>query len=397
MPRIAADLSSLLTPSAPSKNGPAPNAATAAWEQAAQARLSAASARNAGGAAPNAARAPDSAEVSAASSVRLATLLKELRGLVDESGRTESISERDALQTRIDQTLSSVERIAGTNDLKSLRRAGEAPGVTDGQIGANSFTFSNIGAGVRKFAVRAAPVTAGNSLDVNVNITASAQQGALRLSFGGSFLNLNGASSAQPTDRFVIEISGRRGSRELSFTSGTSLSTIRNTINTFAFFTGVSAALSGPTGIRLTSQGHTDDDFVSVTVLDDAGAVGSGVHSYQDAANYSANPAGVTFNAAANAVRDNGQSIRALINGATAVGNGLELRTHPADGLQVDLLLTLARAQSLGVFRALTITGVADQLAPTPGANGHIGSGAVYDSLGRTSGAGSAPSISADA
>jgi len=233
-------------------------------------------------------------------------------------------------------------------------------GVTSGGPISNvppPFTVSDIADGVERFRVVGANLKPGESADVEVTVTQSAQTGALLLSFGGYALNLGGLGGpGSPNERFVIEVGGASGARELSFASGTTLLQVVNTINTFAEVTGVSATLSGTDAVRLSSTRFSDYDFVSVKIVDSGGAVGNGIYRYDADNNFNAHVGSVVAFAAASAgVTDAGQSLLATINGNDYTGDGFRLRSV---GANVDAIILLEqwRAQTLGTFTAATVS-----------------------------------------
>src|SRR5690606_21556818 len=186
------------------------------------------------------------------------------------------------------------------------------------------YTVDGVDSQVAAYSVNGAKLTFEGTRDVVVQVTQSAQVGSLFLSFAGTNLDLAGAGAGNqdPARRFVIEIGGVEGSRELSFSSGTTLADFAETINTFTDVTGVSATVSGG-GVRLDSTACGGNESVGVRVVDDAGAVGSGVLRLVDTDNNTADTgSATTFAAASNRVLDYGQDLGATINGinATTVG-----------------------------------------------------------------------------
>lgn len=369
MPRISADLSTLVAQTA-ARSGVAgsdatksPNGSTA---HPAASRLAAAAASTAP-AAPSTARPADRAELSTANSVRLGSLLKDLRALVDESGRTESISERDALQARIDQTLASVERLAAAPTLKDLRDASQQ---TDGVFSAPTYIVRKHTTSITGARILGASFT--GQLLVNLQVTQSAQTGALRLSFGGPALDLGGVSLTSANARFVIDIGGRLGAQRLSFASGTTLANIVTTINSFASVTGTSASLSGATGIRLSSREYGSQEFVSVSIVNNGGAVGNGIWTYGPSNANIAGP-GVpgsgNFSFALNpSFSDSGRNVAGSFGGVQGVGNGRTFRTLNGN-LIAEFDLTTAAAQRTGfvtVALLQAVTPVASPIDPPP-------------------------------
>jgi flagellin len=212
-----------------------------------------------------------------------------------------------------------------------------------------------VAAGVTDFKVNAAKFS-GDSLQVDVQVTASAQQGGLFLSAGAANIDLGTNSS------LVLEVTGNKGSRELSFASGTALTTIAANINSFSDVTGVTATVSG-TGIKLASNDFGSSQFVAVKVVDDGGFVGAnaGIYALEaddwDAADTAASTA---YSAAGNGVTDLGQDVGMTINGINATATGKTARIN-TDFLDVAITLNTATSQTLGVVGgatgAFTITG----------------------------------------
>ncbi len=74
---------------------------------------------------------------------------------------------------------------------------------------------------------------------------------------------------------FVLEVTGRLGSRQFSFSSGTTLASIATTINQYSDVTGIKATAStNTTGLKIYSDGWGKDEFVSVKVVKD-GSIGT--------------------------------------------------------------------------------------------------------------------------
>ncbi len=311
-----------------------------------------AEAKGLGQAIANAERADQVANIAEGGLQEISGLLTELQGLVTQTANTAGLSaaERQANQLQIDSILQTIDRVAGATSFQGLK-------LLNGNF---DYTVDGVDTDVSSYQVNGAKLTYQGTRDVEVQVTQSAHTGALFLSFGGTSLNLAGAGTDDPTERFVIEVGGVDGSRELSFSSGTTLQQIVDTINTFTDVTGVSATLSGTgnTGIRLSSTSFGSAEFVSVKVVDDGGAVGDGIYNYGSAANFLADTgAGVTtFANASNRVTDSGQDLGATINGinATTVGKTARIST---DFLDVQLELSDNASEQLQAISAFTITG----------------------------------------
>jgi flagellin len=297
----------------------------------------------------NAERADQVANIAEGGLQEVSGLLTELQGLVTQTANTAGLSqaEKEANQLQIDSILQTIDRVASATSFQGIK-------LLNGNF---DYTVDAVGAEVANFRVNGAKLTYEGTRDVQVQVTQSAQTGALLLSFGGAQLDLAGAGTDDPTERFVIEIGGVDGSRELSFSSGTTLQQITDTINTFTDVTGVSAVLSGTDSIRLSSTEYGSNEFVSVKVTDDGGAVGGGVYTYGTGTNYTSDAASeVTYANASNRITDQGQDLGATINGinATTVGKVARIST---DFLDVEIELSTDASEALDQVDAFTITG----------------------------------------
>ncbi|HBS28606.1 MAG TPA: flagellin, partial [Phycisphaerales bacterium] len=262
-------------------------------------------------------------------------------------------------QLQIDSILQTIDRVAGATSFQGLK-------LLNGNLDYNT---ESVNANVQSFRVNGAKLNFEGTRDVDVVVTGSAQVGGFYLSFGAGNLNLGGAGSADgASSRFVIEIAGTEGSRELSFASGTSTADVVAAINSFSDVTGVKAAASGTGGITLKSSGFGSDEFVSVRVVD-AGSINTaqataGVYEFQSANTGAASTVGADrtlFSAASNKITDVGQDLAATINGISATTKGTVARIN-TDFLDVEIDLKTgtssgAEAQRLGAVTAFTITG----------------------------------------
>jgi flagellin len=268
-------------------------------------------------------------------------LLTELQGLVTATASKAGLSdaEKEANQLQVDSILQTIDRIASSTSFQGIK-------LLNGNF---DFNVSNVATGVTDFRVNGAKFS-GNSLAVDVVVTASAQQAGLFLSMGGTTIDLNTGSS------FTFEVAGALGSRELTFQSGTSLSNIAAAINTFTDVTGVTATVSG-TGIKITSDGYGSKEFVSVKVVSDGGSAGDGIYQLvNNNFNASQTSGQVSFTAAKNGVKDVGRDLGATINGIAATSKGRTARIN-TDFLDVSVTLDQGTSQQLASLAAFNITG----------------------------------------
>lgn len=302
----------------------------------------------------NADRADQVVNIAEGGLQEVSSLLLELQGVVTATASRagQSEEERQANQLQVDSILQTIDRLASTTNFQGIK-------LLNGNM---DFKVDGVATGVSDIRIGAAKYS-GSSLGVDVLVTTSAQQAGLFLSAGGSSLDITTGSS------FVIEIAGAKGSRELSFSSGTTLAKIKDAINTFTDVTGVEAVVSG-TGILVRSEEFGSSQFVSVKVVDDAGinsttngagAATRGIYNRLSGAFNSNNTTiNSTFANASNSVRDEGQNVRATINGYAAVANGKNVRLTN-DFIDAEFTLSTAKSQALGSVggssAAFTISG----------------------------------------
>ena len=306
-----------------------------------------------GAAISNAERADQVVNIAEGGLTEIGGLLNKLQGLVTRTANRAGLSpeEYDANQLEIDSILQTIDRVAAATSFQGTK-------LLNGNF---DYATSGIAANIDTFDVNAARLSFGEQRDVDILITQSAQVGGFLLSFGANNIDLGGA-----TDQFVVEISGANGARELSFASGTSLTNVAAAINSFTEVIGVTAKVSGTTGIRLESDEFGDDNFVSVKVSD-SGNIGTasniGIYNFQAGDDQAADTGShVDFDetGASNGLKDLGQDLGATINGIVATTNGTVARIN-TDFLDVQIDLkttgTGTHAQRLGALDAFKITG----------------------------------------
>ncbi|MBX3385934.1 MAG: flagellin [Phycisphaeraceae bacterium] len=298
----------------------------------------------------NAERADQVTNIAEGGLQEISGLLTELQGLITGSANNAGLSqsEKEANQLQIDSILQTIDRIAAATSFQGKR-------LLNGNL---DYTASGVAAGVSDYRVNGAKLAFNQNLAVQAVVTTSAQKGGLFLSTGGA-LNLGGGGNGA----FTIEVAGALGSRELSFASGTTVSSIVSAINTFADVTGVRATASG-TGLRLDSGEYGSAEFVNVRVVNAANITGTGVGIFGLQSNdFSvASTTGFSFGStsAFTGIRDNGQDIAATINGISATAKGRTARIN-TDFLDVEVTFSdnssNNTAQTRGAVNAFTITG----------------------------------------
>jgi len=139
-------------------------------------------------------------------------------------------------------------------------------------------------------------------------------------------------------------VQGDVGVQAFSFTSGTPLSAVAAAVNSVSDATGVQANLvsaADPTaGLVFQTEEFGSDAFVSVRRLGNGGEF---FETFDE-------PGGTAV------TRDEGVDVAGLINGNTALGDGLEL-TINNPSLNISLALDTAAAQSTAAAYSFDITG----------------------------------------
>ncbi len=308
----------------------------------------------------NAERADQVVNITEGGLGEVSSLLNELQALITQTANTGGLSteEREANQLQIDSILQTIDRVAGSTAFQGKKLLN----------GNQDYQTTNISDEIGAFKVNGAKLGFNETRDVNVLVTASAQVAGLVMEFGAASIDLGEASgpgTEAPEDFLVIEVAGNQGARQLSFSSGTAITDIRDTINSFSDVTGVRAVVSG-TAVRLESVDFGSEEFVSLKVIDDGGIdTGGTIGVYEfNSANTQESDAGtrVTFASLNNGKTDFGQDVRATINGINATSKGTRVSIN-TDFLDVSIDLNYdtsaggSGAAQLGSINALRILG----------------------------------------
>ena len=308
--------------------------------------------KSVGAAINNAERAERVVNIAEGGLSEVSGLLTELQGLITNSANSAGLSkaEKEANQLQIDSILQTIDRVADQTSFQGTK-------LLNGNF---DFRVSSQASGIDDLRVNGAKFE-GDSLDVSVLVTQSAQQAGVFLSFGAAALDLGGATATDgASSTFVIEVAGSKGTREFSFASGTTVAQIQDTINTFSDVLGLSAVASG-NGLTLLSTEFGSSEYVTVKVVDDAQQAG-GVYNFTST-DFSApdTATGNTYSstAATNGIRDVGQDVGATINGIVATTKGKTAKID-TDFLNLSVTLDTTNSQTpgaVGTGRTFAIAG----------------------------------------
>ncbi len=293
-----------------------------------------------GAAIGNAERADQVVNIAEGGLQEISGMLTELQSLVTESANEAGLSkeEREANQLQIDSILQTIDRIAATTSFQGVKLLN----------GTYDFQVNNMDARVQHQQVNAAKLEFGQTRQVQVLVTKSAQHGALFLSYGGTQLDLTNADA-----EYVFEIAGAQGSREFTFASGTTLVSIASAVNTFTSITGVEASASGNL-IYFESDKLGEENFVQFKQVTQGGQAGGIMNASAQNENIYDDTTNQAFAGLTNPIRDEGQDVGAIVNGikATSDGNRLLINT---DFLDLEMTLTEAGSQAQAAINAFTI------------------------------------------
>ncbi len=287
-------------------------------------------------------------------------LLNSVKSLVVEAANSGAISdeERDANQLQIDSALQSITRIANTLTFGGQKLLdGSLDYITSG-VALSTITNTKI---------TAASFVDSNAVNVSVDVLASAQKGSLYLSGDNS-----GTGDGTILSTVTIQIRGDKGVRELEFLSGTTLSAVRDAVNSLTDLTGVTADLIGAdstSGLAFRAEEYGSNSFVSVERLDPpADPTDDNFNLFKLDSNADVAATVVWGDPSlVSATRDDGRDVTALINGIVANGDGLEVSIgSPSLAMKLNLAESYATDPSLAVT-TFDITGGGSlfQLGPT--------------------------------
>ncbi len=266
----------------------------------------------------------------------ISDLLNSIKGLMVEAANSGAISDEEieANQNQIDSAIESITRISNTASFGGLR-------LIDGSL--DYVTSGLVSSEIRTASVLGASFVGSNSLQVDVDVIASAQKGALFLNGDNAGALPDGVLISATT----LQITGARGVTELSFESGLSLAQVVSSVNARSGQTGVEAALingNANSGVVFRSVDYGSDSFVSVQRRGgpDPADTPFAIYKLDGNADYPDTTAGFPWagigTTLVSATRDDGRDVQALVNGSLASGDGLNVSLSETN-LSLELLL----------------------------------------------------------
>ena len=288
----------------------------------------------------NAERASAVISTTEGSLTEVSDLLNSIKALIVESANTGASSpeEREANQLELDSAIDSITRISNTASFGGLK-------LLNGSL---DYTLSGVSATqIAKAQVFGASFISSDNLQVDVDVIASAQTGALymRGDYSGPAASFNGTVLSTMT----LRIAGARGVTEITVISGQTLAQLADAVNSVTTLTGIEAALintASPTsGLVFRSADFGSETFVQVERLNrPANIAADSFQTYKldDGATVPAFPfnwnALLTAGSLTSGAYDQGRDVSALVNGTLATGRGLNLAVYsPSLSLRLSL------------------------------------------------------------
>jgi flagellin len=248
----------------------------------------------------------------------VSSLLNQLDGLVNQSANSGALSpdEVNANQLQVDSILNTINRISGTTSFQGTQLLNGNLDYTTSSTATSAFT---------SLQVNSANLPNNSTTAVVVQVTNSATQGSL--TFTGTNV---GSSDYAGASAITLEVSGSKGSEQLSFAGSATLSSIKTAIKNISSVTGVTASINGA-ALQFNSSDYGSKNFVSVKNVSGTFDVTGGT-------------GGKAF----------GTDATVLVNGAKAQSNGLDI-TYRTSSLDVDF--TLSTTLNNGKSKTFGITG----------------------------------------
>ena len=274
-------------------------------------------------------------------------MLVELQGLLLQTANEGGLSDEEieANQLQADSILNTIDRIANSTEFEGMKLLNGNYDYTLSTSGGNFNT------NVSEARINTAKLIDGATMQVDVNVTTSANTGFVRLS--GMVSSKTGAAT--------VKIGSARGSTELTFAVGTSAAGMATSINEVKEVVGVSASTSSDGQLLLRSVDFGSDAYVSVEFL-----------SGNDGTNFVYDTDTIDPEAAISSeIKSYGADAEATINGSQAIADGkiLTVRTAMLDA-EIDLSIAGANDTTNAITFGVTSGGADFMIGSTVDAIG---------------------------
>lgn len=220
------------------------------------------------------------------------TLLRTVRRLAIDSANLGTVDQNslDANQAEVDSAINSIDRIANTTTYGGKKLLN----------GSSSFEISNVDNAIDKLNVSRVQLGIEASKEINYNISKLAEFAEVTIDVGSATLDANS----------TVQITGSRGSQQISFAAGSTLQEIADATDNLYENTGVTARLGTGNQIIFASIDVGSDQSVDIQDIDGNGKLLGTIAS--------------ATNTLSNAT-DKGGDIEGSIQGASAQGRGRKL------------------------------------------------------------------------
>ena len=225
------------------------------------------------------------------------SLLRSVRRLAVDSSNlgTTDQDQLDANQAEVDSAINSIDRIADTTQYAGKKLLN----------GSSSFEISNISSSIDKLSVNRVQLGTQSSKDIGYNITKLAEFAEVTVDVGSATLDANS----------TVQITGSRGSQQISFAAGSTLQSIADAVDNLHENTGVTARLGTGNEIVFSSTDVGSNQSVKVEDIDGNGQL---IGTIASASNTKGE------------ATDKGSDVEGSILGASALGTGRKLSANTA-------------------------------------------------------------------
>jgi len=279
----------------------------------------------------------------------IADMLNSIKSLTVEAASTGGVSQEEieANQLQVDSAIESITRISNTASFNGLQ-------LLNGELEYRTEDVDS--ADIHDANVHAAYFGNADEVSVGVTVLDPAERAELFV---------EASDPPELADDVTLEIAGNEGVQTLSFVGGTSYDDVVDAINSLKDATGVQAEVFDGTlpaqGIRFESVNYGSSQFVSVKPVG------------ENPGNFATHDAESGGDPATHA---EGVDVNAIVNGAKAQGDGLDLNLKSST-LSLDLTLTETFGTTADAESEFRITGggAMFQLGPKVNANQQVGFG----------------------